>query len=593
LGTLGLIALSVLVLRLFTLQVVFGPKYREYAEKNWLRPKRVPGHRGGIVDRNGTVLADIVPSFSVMFDAQHEAFGKHPDLKKEVLDRVARLTGNDASEFEEIVERTKAYSYEPITLLRSVDMRTVITLEERRHDLPGVFVDTVPMRYYPQDSLAAHVLGYVQEVTDQDLADHPDIYRLGSMIGRTGIEASFEPELRGRDGVEFIEVSAVGRRSEHFLSLDPIPPTSGQDLRLALDADLQRTAEEALEAAPYNGPGKAPPEVKGAVVLLDVRNGDVLAMASRPTYNPNAFSKRLSPEVWGHMNRDTQPLFHRAIKGRYPPGSTFKPLTLYGALEEDLVEPQERLAPCRGGWQYGNRFFRCWNAAGHGALTAEEALAHSCDTYFYQLAPRVGLDGFQKFTRRFGMDEKTGIHLLGEAVGLVPSKAWFNETYGPRGWSRGVTLNLAIGQGELAFTPIELAVFTASIATGRRVTPRLVLEQDGRPMPVLPQQDLHLEARCVDVVRRGMEQAVLKGTAQVVRFPNLRVAAKTGTAENAGVDNAVFVAYAPVEDPQVALVVYLENRGHGGAAAGPVARRLLAAYFDLGDVGNGILPEGD
>ena len=372
-----------------------------------------------------------------------------------------------------------------------------------------------------------------------------------------------------------------------------LPPRSGRDLRLTLDLDLQRVAEQALEEAPYDGPGEPPSEVRGAVVVLDVRNGDVLALASRPTYNPNAFSRRLSRTEWDRMNRESQPLFHRAVRGRYPPASTFKPLTVYAALDMGLVSPGQRLASCDGGWQFGNRYFRCWKPAGHGRVNAVQAVAYSCDTYFYQLAPQIDLEGFGKYAEAFRLAEPTGIPLGGERAGLVPDREWFNNTYGSRGWSRGVTLNLSIGQGELAFTPVQLAVFTAAVATGNRVRPRLVLEEDGVPRePRLPVA-LPLDSEHLAVARRGMVAAVEWGTAQIVRFEDLPVAAKTGTAENAGVDHAVFIAYAPVENPRVALVVYLENRGHGGAAAGPVARRILARAFDLGDVGTGVLPEGD
>jgi penicillin-binding protein 2 len=327
--------------------------------------------------------------------------------------------------------------------------------------------------------------------------------------------------------------------------------------------------------------------VAGAAVVIDVRSGEVLAMASRPTFDPNGFSRGWSQAEWDAVQGRDRPFFHRAIQARYPPASTFKNLTLYAGYDRDLVGPNSLLDPCWGGWQFGNRFFRCWRAAGHGKMTGEEALAHSCDTYFYQLGAELGVTGIREYADRFRITEPTGIDIPGESRGFVPDRAWYNENYGVRGWSGGVALNLSIGQGEILLTPLQLAVFTGVVATGgERVTPRLLLQAEGDAPEASSLRDLELDTRLLAEVRRGMKTAVVSGTAQSVRFSEVTAAAKTGTAEtgtleNRGADNAVFVAYAPAEDPQVALAVYLEGRGHGGAAAGPVARRILAAAFHI------------
>ena len=590
----GLLMLAVLLARLFTLQVVLGSSHQAYSEKNWLRPKQIPGQRGRILDRNQHVLADVVPSFVVMFDAQNKVYLQDRDAVAQTLDRVGMLTGEDPDVLTQRVDRARTYSYQPIPLIRNADTLMVAIVEENRASLPGVFVDVVPMRHYPQDSLAAHVLGYVQEVSAKDIERLGEgIYRPGSMIGRTGIESQYEPVLRGRDGVQFIEVSAVGRRTEAFTRMDPIPAKSGRDIVLSLDRDLQACVERALSDAPYDGKGRPPAEVSGSVAVIDVRTGDVLALASAPRFDPNQFPRGFTHEMWNELMRPEQPLFHRAVQGRYPPGSTFKGVTLYAGLERGLVTSQTRLEACVGGWQYGERFFRCWRPGGHMRVDAVEAMAHSCDVYFYQLGADMGVTGIHAYSERFGILGKTGIDLPGEPDNMVPDPAWYDEHYGVRRWTRGVALNLSIGQGEIQMTPLELAVFAGGLATGNVVQPRLLLREEGQAPETVNVSSLNLEPQFLRVVQRGMRAAVEWGTAQIVNFPELAVAAKTGTAENRGEDHAVFVAYAPYENPEIALAVYLENRGHGGAAAGPVAREILAHYFGIEDAGAGVIVESD
>jgi len=584
-GVAGLLVLAVLLARLFTLQVVYSDRARLLSEKNWLRPEAIPGRRGRILDRGGRVLADVVPSYTIVFDPQWESFGRGGDSPDSTLDRLARLLGDDGGDYREELDRRRGRSYHPVRLHRNADLAEVTRVEENRRRLPGVSVVVDSRRYYPNDSLAVHVLGYVNEVNAADLARHPNgPYRAGSLIGRSGVEAEFETELRGRDGMRFVEVNVRGRRSRAFVSADPIPPRPGTDIALTLDLDLQRVLEGALDAAPYSGSGEAP-EVKGAAVVMDVRTGDILAMASRPAYDPNVFSRRMSHAEFAVYNRPAQPFWNRAVQGRYPPGSTFKGLTLYAALDEGKVTPEQKLQACVGGYQFGTRWFRCWRAAGHGRVDAYEAMAQSCDVYFYQLGRVLGVDGIARYASLFGLGEKTGIDLPGEKKGLVPDRAWYDANRGRRGWSVGVALNLSIGQGEILLTPLELVQFAGVLATGgERVRPHVLYHGKPGSEEAAPEvTDLGLVPAEVEAVRRGMIRAVRQGTARVVRFPEVAVAAKTGTAETTGPDNAVFIAFAPVEHPEIALAVYLEHRGHGGSAAGPVARKVLASYFGIAD----------
>jgi penicillin-binding protein 2 len=490
------------------------------------------------------------------------------------------------------VEAQKRRTYKPVRLERGVDERIVARVEEHRASLPGVSVDVEPVRRYPMGSLASHVLGYIGEPREGELeALAEDGYHLGSLIGKTGLELEYEQQLRGEDGIRFVEVNALGRKSEAFNREQPVPPRPGRDIILSLDAKIQAVTERALDEAGYDGEGD-PPEVRGSAVLMDVWTGEVLAMASRPGYDVNIFSRSISVDEWQHLTRDSRPLLNRAVQAAYAPGSVFKPLTEYAALAEGIIEPGQKLNPCTGGFQFGNRRFRCWKWAGHGRLDDVEAMAQSCDVYFYQIAPTLGVDGIARYGRLFRLDEPTGIDVPQERESLIPDSNYYDERYGKKKWSPGLALNLIIGQGEIQLTPIHLVQFAGILATGgRRMTPRLVKDlgeerRTGRyPRPdVQPfYHEIPLDPVALGRVRAGMERAVISGTAGNAAIPGHTVAGKTGTAENPGFDHAVFIAYAPAEKPEVAVAVLLENRGHGGSVAAPVARSMLAAYFGVSD----------
>jgi penicillin-binding protein 2 len=592
LGTIGLILLTILVGRLFFLQMVSSERSRELAKRNWLKPEYVPGPRGRILDRNGVVLAEMVPSFAIAIDPQSEVYIKGPEELDRTLERLARLIQGDVEEYREQIDRNRRRTYNPIRLERNAGSSMVARVEENRIDLPGVTVEVEPTRRYPSDSLAAHVLGYIGEIGEKELESLADRgYRPGALTGKTGIELQYEEVLRGEDGIRFVEVNALGRRSEAFNREQPVPPRPGRDVVLSLDARVQAAAERALQGAGYDGEGD-PPEVRGSCVLMDVRNGEVLAMASNPGFDVNVFSRSISTEEWKHLTREAHPLLNRAIQSAYPPGSVFKPLTQYAAFEEGVIQPGQYLSPCFGGHQFGNRYFRCWKRNGHGAVNDLDALSQSCDVYFYQLAPVLGVDGIARYANLFRIQERTGIDLPQERKGLVPDSNYYDERFGKKKWSSGVALNLIIGQGEIQLTPLQLVQFIAVVATGgRQVTPRLL--KDLGPETRIgnhPAPDLQPRIRQITLgeaslrrVREGLVIAVESGTARNAAVINNTVAGKTGTAENPGFDHAVFIAYAPVEQPQVAVAVFLENRGHGGSVAAPVARKVLASYFGVPD----------
>jgi penicillin-binding protein 2 len=588
----GLLVFAALVGRLFYLQVVTRDRSRELAERNWLRPEFVPGPRGRIFDRNGVVLAEMTPSFVIGFDPQNEFFLKHRDRIDATLVRLAGLVQGNPDDFRELLERERETSYKSVRLIRDADSLMVARVEEHRIDLPGVSVEVEPTRRYPADTLASHVLGYIGEVGEKELDKLAERgYRPGSLLGKTGIELQYEDLLRGEDGRRYVEVNALGRRSEAFNRRQPVPPRPGRDLKLTLDAQVQRVAERALDEARYDGPGE-PPEVRGAAILMDVWTGEILAMASRPGFDVNVFSGSLTQDEWGDLTRESRPLLNRAIQAAYPPGSVFKPFTEYGALAKGVLAPGQILSPCSGGYRLGNRVFHCWKRGGHGSLDDIGAMANSCDVYFYQLGLKLGVDGIAQAAGRFGISEKTGIDLPEERAGLVPDVAYYDKRFGKKQWGGGLALNLVIGQGEIQLTPIELVQAVGVLATGgKRVTPRLLKSvgveerQQRYPEPPAPPaiREINLDPRALDRVRRGMREAVETGTARVAQVFGVPVAGKTGTAQNSGYDHALFVAYAPADDPRVVAVVLLENRGHGGSVAAPVAQRILSAYFGIPD----------
>lgn len=585
-----------LVARLFYLQVLNSEEYRATAQSNFLRLEVIPAMRGIIRDRHGEVLASSVPAFSVSLDPFHEAFRgdrarriKPRARLEDVVDRLAPILGMDAATLLPSIRKAMKSSYQPLRLKRNVDMKTLSVIAERRAELPGVLVDADPMRLYPHGQVGAHVIGYISEISDDDLTRLRDQgYFPGASVGRAGVERTYENMLRGQDGIRYVEVNALGRRSNQFVSMPPILPHRGRDLTLTIDWKLQEAAEAALDSSGWSGPGR-PPETRGACVALDVRTGEVLALASRPAYDPNAFAAGFSHEEWDKLNAPGRfPLLNRAIQSLYPPGSTFKPITLIAGLVAHKVGPGSSLGPCVGGWNFGGRFFRCWSHAGHGMTSAIRAIAVSCDVYFYQLGNMLGVDGISEMAHLMRVPDKTGIDLPQEKAGQIPDSKYMDKRYGPGNWSRGAALNMAIGQGEDLLTPVEMASMAATLATGR--VPRVHVVQsvsqavDEKPVRIdtSPRAVVEVAPSAMAVARLGMEAVVAggEGTGHGARIDSVEVAGKSGSAQNAGkLTHALFVCYAPADDPQIAVAVILEERGHGGTWAAPVARAVLDHYF--------------
>lgn len=559
------------------LQLVKHDAYRQLAEQNRVRLEVVSAPRGRVFDRAGRLLADNSPAFAIVYrppDGDHRAADSLADAPVAILERVLGLT---RAQLQAVARRATRTG---VTMPFREDVEPVIVsqVEELRAELPHVDVLVAPRRQYPLGQAAAHLLGYAGEINDAELEKRKAKgYRLGDLIGRSGLERSYEEQLRGVDGHQYIVVNALGRRVGTLEDVPPVAPRPGKDLRLSLDLDVQQALENAMEHVE-----------RGAAVAIDPRTGGVLAMVSRPTYDPNEFARGLSRTRWNQFMADrSYPLLNRAIQSAYPPASTYKVVTSLAGLEEKAIEPQTRFpVACGGGYRYGGRWFRCWNHDGHGSLDLSPALAHSCDVYYYQLGLRLGVDGLATWAQKLGLGSRTGIDLPQEATGLVPTSKWFDKHRGgPGKWTRGVVLSLAIGQGENLYTPIQMAQIAISVAMrGRISTPHVVDEVidpvtgERTKVEHPARQALTLPDATWGTLIDAMERTVAAGTGGAARVPGVRVGGKTGTGQNPhGDDHAVFICFAPVEDPRIAVAVLVENGGHGGSTAAPIAHKALLA----------------
>ena len=569
--------------RLWVLQVLQGKHYTTISEHNRIRLERVPAIRGMVFDRSNRLLINSRPSFDIRYLPDE---GEEPET---TLRRLADVVDGDAQSF--LAAAGRAGGSEGVTLLRDVDWPSVVAVETRRLDLPGVSVSVRARRSYLTDEMTAHLLGYLGEVNAGQLQQlRKRGYRQGDEIGQSGLEKRWEWQLAGRSGVEKVEVNATGRKVR---MIDRLNATPGHDIELTLDMKVQRVAYDALR------------DKEGAIVVLEVDTGAVVAMVSSPAFDPNWFARGLTSGEWRQLtDNEETPLHNRALQGQFPPGSTFKIVTALAALEEGVISPDRRLF-CGGSYEVGNRVLRCWNKHGHGHVNMHDALVQSCDVYFYRLAQRLGVDKIARYARGFGFGAPTGIELDGESPGLVPDRAWKKRRFGTP-WYPGETPMVAIGQGFLGVTPLQMANLAATVANGGTVYRpwfvRRVLSPEGQVMeeygPVR-KTALDLKDRSLAVVRRALFDVVhhQRGTGKRARSGMVEVAGKTGTAQVVQMpgevvksedlpypvrDHAWFVAYAPAGDPEIAVATLVEHGGHGGAAAAPITREVIEAYFRTG-----------
>jgi len=546
----------VLLIQFLRLQVIEHGKYKLRSESNRLRPVPLPAPRGRILDRDGRVIAENVPGYSVLLLAYKT------DSLRAMLERLQPVLPLDSDAVQRILARHRAAPYEPTLVVKDAPFDLVSRLEERRSVLPGLVIQTEPRREYPDSSAVAHVVGYVGEVTEDEL--NTDAFRdrrLGALVGKTGLELEYEDSLKGSDGVRFVEVDALGRvvREEGAPSLPTVP---GHDLRTTIDLDLQEYIDSIW-----------PRQYRGAMVAMDPTTGAILALYSYPAYDPNDFVGGISLETWNALNDNpARPLLNRAIGTFYPPASTFKLATALIALQRGLVTFDTHMpVPCRGGLQFGNRFFRCWKADGHGSLDLIGAIATSCDVYFYQLGLRIGVANFLESGNALGFRSRSGVDLPGEIQSVYPQNTeYYDRVYGKGRWTNAVAINLSIGQGENAQTLINMVRFYAGLSNGGHVpTPYLVKPRQAPPAP------LDLPDSTFLGVRRALIAVVERGTARGAQIADLQLAGKTGTAQNPhGPDHGWFIGFAPAEHPRIVVGGIMEFALHGTVVAPYVARTI-------------------
>jgi penicillin-binding protein 2 len=596
---------ALLSIRLWTLQIIYGDQYQLLSQKNRTRYIPIAAPRGTIFDRDGLLLVDNRPTFTV------SALRQEVVDKQLLLERLATYFDTDEQQLEEEWDKKRYYpQYRPLPLKFDIDRDLLEQLAEHSVDLPGMIIEVQPMRAYPYREVAAHLFGHIGSITQSELtlAEYQD-YHAGSFIGKSGLEKQLEQYLKGTAGKKLVEVNVKGKQLRQ-LEINPALP--GNSVYLTLQRDLQLETEKAFGSH------------AGAAVVLDVNNGDILAMVSRPAFDPEMFARGITTAEWKQLvNNRSHPLQDKSISGQYPPGSTYKMVTALAALKAGVITP-DTIVDCAGRTTVGNRDFRCWKKTGHGPTNLAKALRESCDVWFYEVSLLVGIERMSSMARQLGLGRTYQLPLDNEKPGLIPDKGWKHQRYN-RPWYKGETVIAAIGQGYVLATPLQLAVMTATIANGgdlyqpqiikRIETPTGEIIKDYPPSKI---HDSELNMRQLAYVKKGMEQVVNdpRGTGKSSHLDQVIVAGKTGTAQVIRLkddpvegetidveeiayrhrDHALFVAYAPAKEPQIAVAVVVEHGQHGGSAAGPIARQIFEQYFNSKDESAGQLqpsPRGD
>jgi len=579
----------ILALRLWYLQVLGMEHYRELSERNRIRHVAIQAPRGAVFDRYGALLVDNRPAFTV------SALRQEVDDRGQLFQDLGGLLDIDEEQLEERWKSGQGLPrYRPLPLLADVGRLAMEKVQENSVDLPGILVEVKPFRAYPYGEMAAHLFGYLGEITEDEMGRSAfSGYRSGEMVGKTALERMFEGKLRGTDGQKRIEVNVRGRELRQVTTRDPLP---GQRLYLTIDATLQQAAEKAIG------------DQAGAVVVLDVSNGEILAFVSKPTFDPAWFARGIKSEEWHElMENPRHPMTNKALRGQYPPGSTFKMTVALAALEGGIVTPSTKFQ-CNGSFKLGKSYeYRCWKKRGHGSVDLHKAIKESCDVWFYQVGLATGIDRISNAAERLGLGKPTGFPFGRERSGLIPTRAWKKKRFGTS-WYDGETVISSIGQGFVLTTPLQLATMTAALANGGtvwkpQVVQKIVDLEGNIDWMFTPEilTETAWSAESLQAVRGAMESVVndVGGTAWRSRLQNVRFAGKTGTAqvvrrksdeeeelaEDDEVipyqyrDHALFVSYAPADNPKIAVAVVVEHGEHGSSAAAPVAKAVYAAYF--------------
>jgi penicillin-binding protein 2 len=583
-----LVLLTMLVVRLYVLQILDYEHFSTLSDSNRVQIRALPPTRGLIYDRNGVVLANNLPAYRL--EITREQVDDIDDTLRR-LKKYVYFSDYDLEKYEQSSKRRRPFESVPLRL--NLNDEEVARLAVNLHEFKGVEINARLTRHYPQGGHAIHALGYVGRIDEKDLRRVDEIDYAGtSHIGKLGLEKFYEDELHGTVGIQQVEVNATGRT---LRVLDETPPIAGNNLHLTIDSRLQRDAEKAFG------------ENTGSVVAIDPNNGEILALVSMPVFNPNFFVNGISVDRYSAL-RDSprRPLFNRALAGQYPPGSTTKPFFGLAGLETNTITTK-RKRWCGGYYilPHETRKYRDWKKKGHGRMDMKSAITQSCDVYFYDLSYKLGIDRMSTFMAQFGFGVKTGVDSTGEKPGLLPSREWKENTYNEP-WFPGETLNTGIGQGTFLVTPLQLSSSIGALAIGgKRFRPHLVRsigynQVEGlRDLPVEVAGQYHvIKALNWEHIRKSMINVVhgLRGTARGInRGLTYQVAGKTGTAQVFGIaddeeydeetvaqklrDHALFVSYAPAHNPRIVVAVIVENGGHGGSVAAPIARQVMDSYL--------------
>ncbi len=559
--------LIVLTIRLFQIQVFNYDIYLNKSEDYRIKRVIIEAPRGFIYDRNGETLAINRTSYSFTIDPfERDKFDVTIPLLASLVPDFHNYLGAQEKDLVDSIKVLTSKTWNPAIIIQDADFRTISVIEEHSLELPGIGSEIGQRRYYPHNDLACHIIGYVGKLTKRETETLTEKgYDKNQWIGRAGIEKQYEDDLKGENGAKFLEKNYLNRLT--ISDYQPVQAVPGEDIILTIDYRLQMAAEESFGDS-----------VRGAIVALDPRNGEILILASSPSFNPNEFASVMSAERFAALGNDPEnPMYNRAIQGTYPPGSTFKMLTAIAGLESGIPE-STKFQPCRGFYFFG-REYECWNrdTGGHGSLDMVQAIIQSCNVYYYQLGRRIGLENWYPVCEEFGFGKRTGIDLFGEVTGNLPSPAFY-EANGIN-YSSGMILNLAIGQGENSVTPLQLAHYAAVIATeGIDVRPHLIKSDFGQPGRVTG-----ISEESFRVVKKGMLGVVNdpQGTARTARIPGHLIAGKTGTAENPhGTGHKIFIAFAPFDYPSIAIACVAENAEDiTPSPAVAMVTKVLTEYF--------------
>ncbi|MBC8043463.1 MAG: penicillin-binding protein 2 [Rhizobacter sp.] len=570
------IIVGVLLGRLFYLQIIQQAEMGDIAGKNSVRRIPIDPARGVIYDRNGTVIVDNRAVYTAQLVPS--------EFDRSKLPLLSELLGLSENYIKERIRDGELYNrFAPVKIRRDLDFKTLARLEENRWQLAGVDFVQEHKRAYPvgaEGMYASHIFGYTKTISKKILEKLPkDSYSPDDLIGYSGLEKMYEPQLRGQKGFRLVTVNSLGKQVSDFGGgAQNIVAANGNDLLLTIDAALQAQAESLLVAT-----GKS-----GAIVAMNPQSGEVLALVSKPDYDPNVLSGFISGNVWGELVMSPQkPLFNRAVQTRYPPGSTYKMVSALAGLQEGIITPQT-IFSCSGHFRFGDKDFLCHEGHGHGAVDVTRAIQVSCNSFFYQLMLKNGFDRWTRYGRQFGFGAKTGIDIPDEQTAILPSIEYFNKKYGPRkiGWTDGFLISLSIGQGDMGASPMQMACYAATLGNGGTYyQPHLV--QGYRDRITQQETKLQFAARAIpidkknfDVVRNGMRLCVESGTGRAAAQKDIVVSGKTGTAQNPhGENHAWFICFAPYDKPTIALCVMVENAGQGGRISAPITGKLLDYYF--------------